>query len=684
MKNFKNLAQTKSVLVMVGLSLTLAFSACKKDDEEPSALDKLQGEWVRTDGNNPTNNGMELDVSGDEATVTDPAASNYPVGAAKWRNITTLNQSTFSHEELGSDGTYYDGTITLVNDSTINLTVASTGSGNIQVWERPRESGVGPSVTQTLACNTFRNDTILPNGPADIDYLVTCVMDVEGEVVIEPGTVIAFEENGGIGVYGSGSFNATGTASQPIIFRGEIQEKGFWRGIHFESNNSKNALENVVIEDAGSNYVYCCGDPASLTHEDGQLSLRNVTIRNGKGIGLILLKEGELNDYQNINITTHDEYPVGASLVRVNELDGMNSDYTGNAEDFIFIYGTAVNQDVTVSKVNVPYFFESDIYDVTEALIINEGVEIVMDLDVGIGVYSTGYMSINGTASEKVIIRGNLSERGHWRGIHIESNNSRNKIDHAVISDAGNNYVYCCGDAASITLDKAGQGSVTNTEISNGAGYGIIASGDFSLNDYSNNTITTHDEEPLYIAVERIGELDGLGSDYTGNEKDFLRLRNMDVDDDIVWQKTNVPYLIGNFVIDVIARIDIEAGTHIVAEAGAGIGVYNNGILNIGGTAAEPVMIEGKEDVQGYWRGIHTQTNSSSNQITYTTIANAGSNYVYCCNAPAGLYVESGQMTIENSTIRDSGGCGIGSGNSATVVDTNNTFSNNANGDVCE
>lgn len=76
-------------------------------------------------------------------------------------------------------------------------------------------------------------------------------------------------------------------------------------------------------------------------------------------------------------------------------------------------------------------------------------------------------------------------------------------------------------------------------------------------------------------------------------------------------------------------------------------------------------------------------TNSSANRVRHAVIRNAGSNYVYCCDPPAALYIRAGQMSVEDSGIYDSGGCGIGFRSAANLTQTQNAFLNNADGNVC-
>ena len=640
--------------------------------------DKLQGPWTRVESNNPNNDFMQVDVQGDLATIIDKAQSGFNVGDIKWKNISETGSTTFDHEELGSDGNYYPATITLLNDSTLEITVGSSGSGNAQKWVRIASTSI-PAVELDCSINTA---TTLVNGPAAVDYVVSCVVDITAALTIEPGVVIEFEENGGLGIYDNGSINAVGDANNQIIFRSTSGVKGFWRGIHVETNSISNEFDNVIIQDAGSNYVYCCNEPASLLIKSGKFAISNSQLENGAGIGISVRDDAEMRTFSNVVVTTHDEYPMRLSMKRTADLDGMASDFTGNSNPYLQIYNAAMNEATTVPSTNIPYLLDEQVLDITENLTLKAGVELVMGENTGLGVYDDGSLTIEGTASAPVIIRGFEAIAGYWRGIHMETNSLSNDISYAQISEAGSDYVYCCNTAASIFF-KNGQASLSHTTISNGRSYGIYAASAFNFETFQENTVTGHQDYPMYIAAERIGELDGMGSSYMGNDKDYVGIINSDVSEYVYWPALDVPYRIES-VLDVTDRIDMQAGTELVFEEGAGLGVYDSGILNAVGSSSANIVFRGLRDEQGFWRGIHIETNSSSNILDYVSLRNAGSNYVYCCNDKAALFVKGAKITVSNSFVADSGGCGIYLTSGSDFTESGNTFTNNADGHICE
>ncbi|MFB6318153.1 hypothetical protein [Saccharicrinis sp. FJH54] len=672
--------------------LTLLFlSSCEEktcdcennNNEVPEAL---QGKWVRVESNNVNNDGMVIKVANNQGIILSvKEVLSFNVGDIKWKDITPAGSDMYTYEELGSDNNYYPAEITLENDTTLMISVSSAGAGNEQKWVKEGTGATaGPVETVILDCNTFKSDYTLKNGPAEIDYLIDCVMDVTAALTIEPGVVIAFTENSGLGVFDDGSVNAVGDPDKPIVFMGYNPGKGYWRGIHVESSSVSNRLENVMISDAGSNYVYCCNDPASLFIKGGKMALNHVTISNGAETGLAATNGSEFAEYSDVTITSHDGYPAVFSTNVLSDIDGLGSDYTGNGTDNIFVWADKITSETTWKPTNVPYLMEGKVLDVTELLTIEAGTEIKMEENGGIGVYDNGALKVSGTDALPVTIQGKENVTGYWRGIHMETNSLNNQLHYLNVYDAGFNYVYCCVDPSALYF-KSGKCSVDHLNVTSGA-IGIYATDNFTFTSYSNVDVEAKDE-PLLIAIERAGELD-TDSKYnsTTATKNYITfISGSKVNNPVVITKPDqsIPYLV-DYVVDVKAQLEIQAGVEMVFKENGGLGVFDDGILNISGSEGENVSLYGFEDVQGYWRGIHTETNSLNNKIDYATITNAGGNYVYCCNDPASVFIKSGKLEVTNSMISDSGGYAIYVNSGAQLTSSGNTFANNADGNVFE
>ncbi|MEO0469684.1 MAG: hypothetical protein AAF206_08700 [Bacteroidota bacterium] len=649
---------------------------------EDVQLSDLAGKWMRQASNNPSADGIRLEVVGNRGTITFKAASGFSVGDVKWEDITP-SEDVFIHRELGSDGNYYNGQIQMISEDELSITVENSGAGNAQTWVR--DDGSNPVIQPTvLECNFFTTERTLTNTDAAVDYVVpnNCVMDITAPLTIEPGVVIEFEENAGLGIYDQGTITVVGTESQPIILKGKEAIAGYWRGIHLETNSINNRFDYAQISDAGSNYVYCCNAVATLFLKDGKVSLKNTTISNGDGYGIYVRSQAEMREYENMSITTHNDYPVALSPERMNELDGTNSDYSGNSKDFVFVLSGDINGATSMSKLNVPYLFDGEVMDVTEQLFINAGVEMVMEADAGIGVFDNGSLVIDGNASDPVIIRGTSATRGVWRGIHLETNNIENRISHAQISDAGGNYVYCCNPIATIFL-KDGTASIDNTSLSNGDGHGIVTAKNFSFRGFDRNTVSSHKLTAMLISMKQAGELDAE-SGFSGNDSnaDFVEIYRDQVNVATTVNAFDVPMLLTS-VIDITEGLTLSPGAVLTFENDGGLGVYDNGFLKAVGTDANKITFTSKAETAGSWRGIHIETTDNNNEITHSVVQYGAGNYVYCCNERTGILLKGGTLTLTESYIADNAGCGVFVRSGGTLTESGNTFANNTDGHIC-
>jgi len=99
---------------------------------------------------------------------------------------------------------------------------------------------------------------------------------------IDAGTDFLMAENSEFRVGSTTKFNFQGTQLEPIIFRGEEQSKGFWNGIHIDSNRkSGNLIEYCEIYDAGAQ-VHTVNDFGTPTARGGNLTIEasNVEVIN--------------------------------------------------------------------------------------------------------------------------------------------------------------------------------------------------------------------------------------------------------------------------------------------------------------------------------------------------------------------------------------------------------------------
>lgn len=91
----------------------------------------------------------------------------------------------------------------------------------------------------------------------------------EGNLVIQPGTVIEMGAGKYIEIRASGSLKAVGTSSEKIIIRGDVEAPGGWQNIQFHTTSSpNNQFKHVIIKHAGAG-----ANPNSNIHIRGAVYL---------------------------------------------------------------------------------------------------------------------------------------------------------------------------------------------------------------------------------------------------------------------------------------------------------------------------------------------------------------------------------------------------------------------------
>lgn len=78
------------------------------------------------------------------------------------------------------------------------------------------------------------------------------------------------------------------------------------------------------------------------------------------------------------------------------------------------------------------------------------------------------------------------------------------------------------------------------------------------------------------------------------------------------------PSINGDFIIDAGVVIAFES------DAGLKLGKYENGKIQMNGTAEKPIILTGKQKDKGTWRGIQISSNNPANKMDYVTVEYAG------------------------------------------------------------
>ena len=375
-----------------------------------------------------------------------------------WNGLRFIrNTSTLRHVEVAyaTDNLYQDGGELTVENS---LSRDASGAG-INV-----DSG---AVSLTLSSNTFKNNDevgikVHPNSlgfmspgqvfegngsnfveiyisssltraqtlPAQVPFRVGGTglnlgkpLTIEAGARIVVGTGAAISTSGGVSSSTRlGSITAIGTEEAPIIFTGEQEVKGFWKGLRLFRNTS--TLKHVEIAFATDN-IYIDG---------GGLALENSLLREASGAGLnvdagtasLAMTENTFRANQGAGVTVH---PNSMSFVSAGQT------YEANGSNLVEIYESSSLTRAQTLPANVPFRISGNGLNLGKPLTIEAGARVVMGqgtrLSTGGGVSSStrqGSVTAVGTAEAPIVFVGEQEVKGYWTGFTFIRNTNTLKF----------------------------------------------------------------------------------------------------------------------------------------------------------------------------------------------------------------------------------------------------------------
>lgn len=340
----------------------------------------------------------------------------------------------------------------LFKQNKVTFVVASLFGMGLMTSCDSDDSGSEPTILIeppiVLDCNYFSQNpnVVLEDNPnAPVDYIVTCKMAINSDVTIEPGVTIAFESDAGFRVYQSGSLNASGTSAKKITFTGVDKSAGSWAGIMFESNDIKNIISNSIIEYAGGDNFNSNGDLGSIiVYANSSVEISNNEISNSAAYGVnFRYNTGEIKNFNN-NTFKGNNSPAFGHISKINQIKGTNIFEENAINKFeIGVTGT-ISENSTWHKLSIPYLLNPTTTilhcDINANVTVEPGTIIEMGLGTGMKINQSGSLKLEGTSSERIVIRGEQATAGYWRRIeygHTQSPN--NIISYADIKHGGSN-----------------------------------------------------------------------------------------------------------------------------------------------------------------------------------------------------------------------------------------------------
>lgn len=125
-------------------------------------------------------------------------------------------------------------------------------------------------------------------GKKDVPFLHKGVTVIEADVTMTEGVNMQFDFASYIRVAPNGSFKATGTSGQRIVFNSVNPIQGYWYGLFIESRSNNNLLSYVDMAYAGGSPTHMGSVyvGTSISYPDAMLTMSNCNISQSAGWGI--------------------------------------------------------------------------------------------------------------------------------------------------------------------------------------------------------------------------------------------------------------------------------------------------------------------------------------------------------------------------------------------------------------
>ncbi len=324
------------------------------------------------------------------------------------------------------------------------------------------------------------------------------------------------------------------------------------------------------------------------------------------------------------------------------------------------------------------------VYPVQGDLTIDPGVTIQFGTDAGIKVSTTGSLQVIGTPELPILLTGEDKTAGSWRGVFIDSNDSKNTLQYTQIEYAGGESFNSNGDLGAVIVWSDTRLKMTDSTIRHSAAYGFNASygsDELTLKD----NIITSSKAPMLIEAAYPTTISG--GTYTGNETDAIVVVNDTIKGKHNWTNLGVPYRIAN-------RVVVPAESELRIQPGVTLEFEDDGELTVDegaqgsapsliavGTEQEPITFTAVNKVLGAWKGIRFDTPSPLNEIAFATIAYASNS-----RREGAVYTWAGSvLNIHDVSFENIQRCAIyaGATNPNPNLSTSNLSYSNVTDELC-
>lgn len=536
-----------------------------------------------------------------------------------------------------------------------------------------------PTPTGPVDCTPLTNAEITAGGTLDGCYDVGESIYIDGDLVIEAGTVLTMAPDTAFEILQNGSIVANGTPTEPIVFQGESDAADLWMGLAFRNSGSPtNALTNVTVANACADQWNGADDSTTAIYvEDStRLAMTDVTIDACSATGVFLWQEENQVTIDGLSTTDTVGIPAQMALAHAADLTGTLA-FAGT-DTTVHIWEGRIHDAMTLPAY--AYTIDEPFEVAGADLTIAAGTTLYFEQDIGLDVYDGGSLNMAGTADAPILLDGVEDIAGYWKGIHmVNSSSLDNVFDHVTIDDAGSDNWHGGDDSKGglYLQDDEVRLTVSNSAITDCEGTGLLIDGGDPAGKISiaSTSIATCDEAVM-VTPDAVA---ALASDvtFTGSTTNHIRVHGSVggevLDEDHTWVARDVPYHVARTVyVEGSLHIDAGATVEFADDTGlvGGDWIDGGGLLTIGDTSGAEVLLTGASPVQGFWKGVNYINTGDANFIHNTRIEYAGSSgWDGSEESQAGLYLSTGSnLEITDVTFADNERADVYVGDTSTLT----------------
>lgn len=169
-------------------------------------------------------------------------------------------------------------------------------------------------------------------------------------------------------------------------------------------------------------------------------------------------------------------------------LDERSTYDGGNGHDRVKIYGNEIMADVTLSPLDVTYYF-TDSVRLDEPVTIEGGTDLRFDGGRTIGAEGPEFV-VDGSEEAPVTFDKAADADGHWGGIEVAPDCVAS-FGHCTITNGGQ-------DTGNLYVSAGGYAIIESLSVANSATNGIYAERESDLNETGNSTYSGNSECDIY------------------------------------------------------------------------------------------------------------------------------------------------------------------------------------------